>query len=504
VTQPLAVFRADGSASIGLGHLVRCAALAEALAGLGWHCVFAVSEENATAADATLAPHWPICRLPGTETEAATLRARFPLGCRLLVVDHYGRDAAFERACRGWAERILVIDDLADRQHDADVLLDQTPGRAGGAYDGLVPDSCRRLIGVDFALLRPQFRRLRSAALARRTLDEPPRRLLVSLGGGDPQNLTKRVLDAAQAFPLEVDVVIGAAAPHRTAIETRARNADGRVRVHTHVDAIGALMRDADLAVGAAGMSAWERCCLGLPSLILVAADNQRPGARFIAEAEAGLVIDEPGGLSPTAIAEALCRLIDDATLRRHVSYCAASLCDGRGVQRTILGAGEPVPARDGRPVTLRLAEPDDAMLLYRWQCAPETRRYARHPAVPTLDEHFTWFDAALADEDRFLTVIAHDGAPAGVLRWDRLDTSPAFEVSINVAPERHGLGIAGAALRAGQALMPGARLVAEVDPANTASRRLFAGAGFVGTGPRHFAWTAPAATRVSLERAFP
>lgn len=501
--RPLAVFRADATARIGLGHLVRCAALADALTSLGWQCAFAVSQDSATAASATLAPHWPIYRLPDADAEVETLRARLPEGCALLVVDHYGRDAGFERACRGWAEQILVIDDLADRPHDADILIDQTPGRTADAYARLVPTSCRLSTGIDFALLRPQFARLRPAALARRARDETPRRLLVSLGGADADDLTSRVIAAARSLPLAIDIVMGAAAPHLAAVERRAREAGDHVTVHTKVAAIGELMADADLAVGAAGMSAWERCCLGLPSLVLVAAANQRPGARFLAEADAALVVDERGAPSIAAIGAALQRLLDDPALRRRLSQHAAALCDGRGVARAALALPEPVPARDGVPVTLRLAEPDDAARLYRWQTAPETRRYARRPAIPTLDEHLAWFAASLQRADRLLTVICHGGAPAGVLRFDRIDDAPSFEISINVAPERQGAGIAAAALALGRRLMHGARLVAEVDPANAASRRLFARAAFRGTGPRHFEWTAAAPPHLSVSPSF-
>lgn len=510
MTKPLAVFRADATARIGLGHLVRCAALADALTNVGWQCAFAVSQDSAATASQILAPHWPIFRLPDREAEAATLRVRLPEGCALLVVDHYGRDAGFERACRGWAEQILVIDDLADRPHDADILIDQTPGRTADAYAALASSSCRVSTGIDFALLRPQFRALRPAAIARRLRDETPRRLLVSLGGADATDLTSRVIAAARSLPLEIDIVMGAAAPHLAAVEGRAREAGEHVRIHTKVAAIAELMVAADLAVGAAGMSAWERCCLGLPSLVLVAADNQLPGARFLAEAAAALVIDERGEPSIAAIGAVLRRLVDDGALRRLLSQRAAALCDGRGVLRALLTLAEAQPARDGAPVTWRLAEPGDAMLLHRWQTAPETRRFARRPAIPTLDEHLAWFEASLDRPDRLLTVICHNGAPAGVLRFDRLDDSPSFEISINVAPERHGSGIAAAALALGRGLMHGARLVAEVDPANTASRRLFAGGGFRRTGPRHFEWTASAATpsrltaSPSFDRALP
>ncbi len=502
MTTPLAVCRADGSARIGLGHLVRSAALADALTLAGWQCIFAVARESVGAA-AALLKAWPVIILDDPAAEAASLRHRLPEGCGLLVVDHYGRDADFERACRGWAERILVIDDLADRPHVCDLLIDQTPGRTPVAYRDRVPAHCRVATGSDFALLRPQFRRLRPAALARRRVASPPRRLLVSLGGADADDLTSRVIDAASALPLAIDIVMGAAAPHLAAVKERAAKAGDRIRVHTDVTEIGALMVEADIAVGAAGMSAWERCCLGLPSLVLVAADNQRPGATFLAERQAALVIDEGGPPGVDLIAKGLHRLFHDAALRRDIAARAASLADGRGVLRAMLSLADPLPAQDAGTIALRLAEPEDAMLMYEWQTAPETRRYARRPAIPTLEDHLDWYEKTLRDPARLLTLICHDGEASGILRFDQLDERPSFEISIAIAPARHGTGIGAAALKLGQGMMPGARLVAEVDPANIASRRLFQSAGFRGIGPRHFEWTAaaPAADATPLPR---
>jgi RimJ/RimL family protein N-acetyltransferase len=303
-------------------------------------------------------------------------------------------------------------------------------------------------------------------------------------------------MDAAANLPLALDVVMGAAAPHLAAVRARAAEAGDRIRIHTGVAEIGTLMVEADIAVGAAGMSAWERCCLGLPSLVLVAADNQRPGATFLAERQAALVIDGGGAPTVGAIADGLRRLVENAPLRLDMARRAAALSDGRGVLRAMLGLVAPVPVQNGNLVELRLAEPDDAMLMYEWQAAPETRRYARQPAIPTLEEHLDWFERTLRNPHRLLTLIHHGGEPAGVLRFDQLDERPSFEISIAIAPARHGTGIGAAALALGQRLMSGARLIAEVHPANIASRRLFQRADFHGVGPRHFEWTAPASSQ--------
>lgn len=492
MSRKLAVIRADGAPEIGLGHVMRCSALATLLYECGWDCAFALSDEAAAAA---LSPRWMVQILPKTDAsgEAIALARHWREGCDLLIVDHYGRDAGFERACRDWARRILVIDDLVDRPHDCEILLDPAPPRPAAAYTDLLSPDCRILAGLSYALLRPRFAMLRSAALARRDQSMEVRRVLVSMGGMDAANLTSRVLDAvAIAAPnLDIDVVLGAGAPPLDEIRARTA-ANHRISLHVGIDDMASLMADADLAIGAGGTSSWERCCLGLPSLVLVAADNQRPGAQFLASREAALVIDEEGGTqAATDIALQLRRLLDDPLLRRSLGEKAATLCDGRGGWRTLLGLVAPAHARDGGEVSLRLAEPSDAMIMFDLQTAAETRLYSRNTVPPTQAEHLAWFANALVDPHRLVTVICHRGAPAGVLRLDRCTGAGEFEISIAVMPARHGNGIGAATLGLAQSLMAGATLLAEIDPANLASQHLFRGAGFRQIDPRHYAWVA-------------
>ncbi|HUN49414.1 MAG TPA: GNAT family N-acetyltransferase, partial [Stellaceae bacterium] len=163
---------------------------------------------------------------------------------------------------------------------------------------------------------------------------------------------------------------------------------------------------------------------------------------------------------------------------------------DGRGGWRVLLALLPEERARDGKPVTLRLAERGDSELMFAWQSMPEVRRYSRCPELPSLAEHVAWVEASLARPDRVLSLILHDGLPVGVLRFDQLDATPIQEISILLDPRLHGRGIAAAALRLGQQLFRGAILHAEVDPANAASRRLFQQAGFQAIDARRFDWS--------------
>jgi UDP-2,4-diacetamido-2,4,6-trideoxy-beta-L-altropyranose hydrolase len=293
---------------------MRCLTLAGALAGRGWRCAFIANAEAEQV----------VPLLARQERVADFTRAD------LLVVDHYGLDAAYETAARGRARAVMAIDDLADRRHDADFLLDQTLARDAHAYRGLVPPGCTLLLGAEYALLRPEFARARAAGLrARAELS----RVLVSLGATDPDNATGAVLDAiaASGLGLEIDVVVGASNRHQSALA----RANARLHVNPPGERLVELMSGADLAIGSGGISAYERCCLGLPSLLVVLADNQAGNAEALRRAGAALP------MSIGALRESLLAMKADALQR--MSRAAAAVCDGLGAVRAADALGRTI-----------------------------------------------------------------------------------------------------------------------------------------------------------------
>ena len=335
--RPTAVFRADASREIGGGHVMRCLTLAAALAEQGWHVGFAVNAE-APAVVPSLADAVADILILGGSDEVAALKERWPDGVPLLVVDHYGRGAAFEHGCRPWAATILVIDDLADRRHRADLLLDQIQGRNEADYRLLTGPDCRLLLGAHFALLRPQFQAYRPGALARRGSDGPAQRLLVSFGATDSGGGTVTALQAvARVSPaLTVDVVVGPASRHRDEIDRLAARLSPAATVHRSVSDMASLMTEADFAVGAAGGTSWERCCLGLPTLVVVTADNQRDIARSLAAAGAIELVGDAGTVTVEMLADRIAELRNDAPRRHAMAQAAAEICDGQGAARVV------------------------------------------------------------------------------------------------------------------------------------------------------------------------
>ena len=353
---PRAVFRADASLALGSGHIARCLTLAAELVSHGWRCSFVCRNHMGNMIDqikqqghevVTIAvttrhansDERAVDWLGGTwqEDAQATLGALAGEQADWIVVDHYALDSRWERAVSPAAKRLLAIDDLADRSHAAHVLLDQNLGRLREHYVSLVDDHCNILAGTGFALLRPEFAAARDNSLRRRA-QAPARRILVSMGGVDQANATSIVLETLAKCPLPEDsaitVIMGACAPWAEAVRAIAKRMPVPTKVLTAVDDMARHVTDSDLAIGAAGGSAWERASLGLPTLLVVLADNQRAGAAAMSKWGAGRVVGDVADIAielPKAIAA-----FADVNVLHAMSAAAAALVDGCGVQRVV------------------------------------------------------------------------------------------------------------------------------------------------------------------------
>jgi len=475
------VIRADASAEMGGGHVVRCRSLAEALVARGWAASFAVRVENLKTVR-QLAGGLEVMPLSGpAHAEHDELMRLLPDGCDLLLVDHYARGLDFERACRSWAKITVAIDDFPDRPHDCDLLLDQTAGRHADDYAVQLPAGTPVLTGSMFALLRRQFARARWELAGPGGFKAPrssgPFRILVALGATDPGNLTRTVLHALDHVDGEIaiDAVLSAGAPHLDSVRATIAGSRHDARLHVDVAEMATMMVDADLAVGAAGSSAWERCCLGLPTLAIQTAGNQRDILAGLVEAGAAAV----AGPDDSSVAAAAKALIGDLSRLGLMRRAALALCDGLGAERLAVWLGPPVFARDGRRVSLLPVEDADAATLLAWQHDPGTRRHARVSDIPNETEHMAWFALRRADPGCVLNMVNHGDTRAGIVRLDRRTDRDGFEVSIVTAPEKRGIGIARAALALVRELLPETHLLAYISSANEASLSLFAASGY-------------------------
>jgi UDP-2,4-diacetamido-2,4,6-trideoxy-beta-L-altropyranose hydrolase len=308
--------------------MTRCLALADALATLGWTCSFAITQETLEFLYGQPLSRYGRIAISGPLAEAEELRAAVQETCDLLVIDSYQIDVAFERRAKGWASATLVVEDVPTRQHDCDFLLDQTLGRTRPDYGMNLPESCVTFLGPHFALLRRDVVEWRSRSLARnrsRCL-----RLFVSFGGADSDGWTAKLLGLLDPLPLglTLDIVLNrSSSTFQKALDSAGRLGE-RARVWINPRSIAGLMAEADLAIGAGGVTSWERCCLGVPSLVIVIAENQRETAESLEAAHAARQI-----FSARLNRRTLLKAIGDVNLRE-MSCAAARICDGKGADR--------------------------------------------------------------------------------------------------------------------------------------------------------------------------
>jgi UDP-2,4-diacetamido-2,4,6-trideoxy-beta-L-altropyranose hydrolase len=322
-------FRCDASKKTGAGHVMRCLTLADELTTRGWACLFVSEAETKNIVPSI--QKYPLME-PGEN---------LPGFADLYVIDHYGLDKDFESSVRQWARTILVIDDLADRLHDCDILLDQTMGRDPKDYEGLVPESCQIFCGSEYTLLRPQFSEKTVAAQAKRKQTTKIENILISFGATNPHNLTEKILTVLSSFsewPLEIDVVMSDAAEGKDKVlklcQKITKETPHNVTLLTDVQDMAACMLKADMAFGGGGTTSWERACLGLPTILIEVADNQRYVSENLHKAGAVVKIGDYRTVDLPEIDKAFENMRNDNHLLRKMSQKAFRVCDGKGASR--------------------------------------------------------------------------------------------------------------------------------------------------------------------------
>lgn len=351
-------FRTDASLHIGTGHVMRCLTLADALRERGAQSTFIcrphpghlldfiqrrghTAKAVAPADDAFTAPADPThAKWLGTDWASDATQMQHALGDRVvdwLVVDHYALDRRWEQALRPHSRRIMAIDDLADRPHDCDLLLDQNLGRQAKDYGGLLSGHTQTLIGPAYALLRPEFAQWRKHSLQRRAQPQL-KNLLITMGGVDKANATGQVLNALSRCELPTDlritVVMGPTAPWLAQVQAQAAAIPRPTQVLAGVSNMAQLMAASDLCIGAAGGSAWERCALGLPTLVLILAANQHSGAMALQTHGAAWVAADTNQLIDQ-MSELFNKNTQTAALQKS-SQAAAKLATANGASQVV------------------------------------------------------------------------------------------------------------------------------------------------------------------------
>lgn len=505
------LFRCDASLSIGSGHVMRCRTLARELQRRGASITFlcrrqpgdliGLLEQDFSVLSLPEQPLAAYIGLEGRDLYGAwlgcsqdhdadqCLQALTEAGITStswLVIDHYGLDATWEeklltRLSVDHRPSLLVIDDLADRPHRADLLLDQNffGDVTEHRYQSLVPAHCRQLLGPHYALLGPEYARLHPLLPPRSEL----RRVLVFFGGVDQANLTSRTLEALldpALADLAVDVVLGGQSPHRHAVAELVAHRP-HTTLHGLLPSLAGLIARADLAIGASGATTWERACLGLPSLVVPIAANQVQFAQALVQAGYLDWLGDAATVTADQIRAALLTQITELFARE----AGSDLTDGWGVNRLAMAMLGPQGVLKLRPATAA----DEALLL-RWANDPQVRANSFSPELIARADHHHWFNKGLTNPNRLLLIaMAMDGCPIGQIRFDRLQTSAApngRETTIGLSLDRctRGHRLATELVRMGLQVMQehwgmATAAVAEVLASNDASNACFARCGF-------------------------
>ncbi len=506
-------FRVDASQTMGTGHVRRCLSLAQALNAVGAHTQFICREHDGVSAQVMpghqpcswLAPTQPAPTSPDEQPTAhagwglvpwahdadqtiAALRDNPP---DWLVVDHYAWDARWhQRVRKALGCRVMVIDDLADRPLDADLLFDQNLHVDHRAKYGLriVPET-RLLAGPRYALLSARY-----ATATRYQFSETVRSIGIFMGGTDPDDLSSQALLACREvarFTGEVVLVSSTQSPHhaqRAALATQWP----RTQVVCDLPDLSNFFAAHDLQIGAGGGAAWERCCLGAPTVAWAIAANQQAVLPQLAALSAVQLVETRGtDVSPKVLGQAIADLIAQPERRQHLSQQASRLVDGLGSARVAA-----VMALSVSPdLSLRTATLDDEQLLLDWSNDSQTRRNAFNPEPIAAPTHAAWLRARLAQPDTCVLLVAQagNGVAVGTIRFERDTNSDAdswwLSYSLDAAFRR--LGLAHVLVEQGVQML--ARhtgntgcVKALVKPDNPASLKTFAALSFSETRMEH------------------
>lgn len=445
-------FRVDASSEIGTGHISRCLNLAYELKRRGAKCNF-ISQDM---------PEYFISQIKSQGHSHYSLRAanHFPafnkdpigLSCPAesqladaqktlnliaddiqdwIVVDHYSLDINWELRVKCSSKRLMVIDDMANRQHACELLLDQNmQDKKQSRYREKVGQNCKTLLGPKFALLRSEFSELHKVALER---SGQIHRILIFFGGVDSKNHTIEAMNALINLRIEVsvDVVIGL--QHPFIDDVKKLCSQHAFSLHIQTKRMAELILQSDLCIGSGGVITWERCCLGLPSLTYAIAENQEEVVR-VAALNGLIYAPNPTDFLGDSIELHLRVLLENQNILKLISSNGINAVDGNGAKRVAQAMGV-------SPLKLRQALETDCESIFEWRNHPDVNKFSKNQKRIDYVDHFNWFNSVIASDRTFLLIGASQAESIGVIRFD-VDEFKAY-ISIYVVPgvEHFGAG---------------------------------------------------------------
>lgn len=505
------IIRADASLLIGKGHIMRCLTLADKIKAhqCDAEITFMTTPHFGHLDTLIVEKGYNVISLPSPATKLEKNNTSSWLGCTqeedasaclsniktpydILIVDHYAIDIVWHKLMRNCCEKIMVIDDLANRHYDCDILLDQTLSRNPIDYKSLTPITCLTITGSKYTLLRPEFATTRSKAKQKRKqLKYLPSNfhVLISLGGFDEDNISQMFINALKSLHIEgatftATLVLSSQSEHLVSIK-HAINALPWLTLNLDCSTMSAQMLKADIAIGASGATAWERCCLGLPTLSIETASNQQLVSASLAQRGAIINIGDSQFITQDKIINALNNLIssdsteiENLTLYERLVKNSFDCCDGKGTERLYKTIMQKLALKSHNGLTLKRADKDDVDIIFKWQSNAEIRKFSRNNKPIEYQEHCHWFSNAISSSNRTIYLIHYESRISGMLRLDDIDDT-SCEVSILIDPQEQGKGIALKALNTLTHLGIHRVIHAYVHEDNVSSHKLFTKSNF-------------------------
>ena len=488
------VIRTDSSVHIGSGHVMRNLVLAKELERLGHEVSFASRPQEGDSIDYIKQQGFSVHELAGPDERLipkssddyiawlqVPLQTDIAQFCSivksidLVIVDHYALSAEWQEEIKSHYDcKIVAIDDLV-REHKADIVIDQTLLRRAAEYVERNNKGIN-LTGSEYALLHPRFTAKRELALDNNICPNNIK-VLLSMGGIDKTNITLEVLQALLLMKSEkprVTVLLSRKSPSYEDVKSFCMQHPDWTNHIDFSDNMAEVLLEHAIAIGAPGTTAWERACLGVPSIIIPLAENQRTIATNLVKTDSAILV-EPEKIKTHLINSYKILVFNWLKFHRN----SLQLCDGLGVKRVGRYIDNLLLGKVNE-VLLRAATTEDIEQVYTWQCQPETRKYALTSEKPTWDTHKTWMQKKLESaQDYFYIIQAGDTKESvGVIRLDRMK-SAEYLVSIFISPEYFGQGIAKNTLWLIDCIHQHVTLHATVMEDNVASQQLFIAANY-------------------------
>lgn len=498
------LIRADASLDMGSGHIMRCLTLARALRQKGHELHFICRAHQGHLGEVISQADFALTLLPQTHsaTLSGSLKHAAWLGCSQeqdfadclptllafspdwVICDHYALSDIWEKRVKEHSScKLLVIDDLADRAHLADILLDQNHGHTAQDYQTKLPEHTLVLAGTHYALLREEFQQQRNTSLAHQDQRSGSiKNILLNLGGVDKDNHTLTLLNALNQCSgslkkdWQLTIILGKTSPHIASIQAACQHLSFPCQVLININNIAQWMAKSDLAIGAAGSTSWERCCLGLPSILVVLADNQQTIAKHLQQIGAASYLHHHE-LNAEKL-ETLFR--QPESVWQAQSQKARALCDGQGVWRVC----HRLKHFTHESKHLRSVQADDAQRLFQWRNHPDIRCWMLQQQPLEWSSHVAWLTRQLDNPDFIMLIYQIDGVPQGFVSFKRLpEQKNTWEWGFYLAPDcprGHGTPMGKRAISWAFTHLNAEKIIGSVLTNNSKSLRLHKKLGFI------------------------